>query len=87
MSTAEAIFEMDMDAAAASWRGVFCEGPEPDQDADGEEIPVWSVYVGDQDADPVGQVYTCHSYRVAVQLAARIAEDRRLKCVMEASPA
>ncbi len=68
----------------AGWRGVFCEGPEPDQDAEGEEIPLWVVYVGDEEADPVGKVYTFHDYRAAVRLAARMAEDRRLEFVNEA---
>ncbi len=79
--------EFHEQTAAAGWRGVFCEGPEADQDPAGEEIPMWVVYVGDEEADPVGQVYTVHAYRAAVRLAARIAEDRRLELVNEAMPA
>jgi hypothetical protein len=65
---------------------VFCDGPEPDRNHDGDEIPVWSVYVGDDQADPVDTVYSLHDYIAAVHLAARIAEDRRLELVNEAMP-
>src|ERR1035441_314454 len=46
------------DQPPAGWRGIFFDGPQPDRDREGEEIPVWVVYVGDEDADPVGTVYT-----------------------------
>ena len=35
---------------AAGWRGVFLDGPEPDEDASGEEIPVWTVFIGNDEA-------------------------------------
>ncbi len=71
----------------ANWQGVFFHGPEPDQDAEGEEIPVWVVYIGNEEADPVGHVYTVHSFPRAQALAKRMAEDRRLELIHEAMPA
>src|ERR1019366_7649160 len=56
-------------APAPEWRGVFFDGPQSDRDREGEEIPVWVVYVGDEDADPVGTVYTCHNFKSAETLA------------------
>jgi len=70
-----------------SWRGVFFEGPESDQDLEGDEIPVWFVYIGDKDAEPLGKVYRCHSFALAEALAHRMAEDRHLELVQEAMQA
>ncbi len=69
------------------WRGVFFDGPEPQQNADGDEIPTWSVYVGDEEAEPTGTVYTCFSFSVAQDLANRMARDRRLELIHEATTA
>lgn len=69
------------------WRGVFFDGPQSDQDHEGEEIPVWFVYVGDEDAEPVGTVYKCHSFKPAEQLAERMSQNRRLELIHEAMPA
>ncbi len=68
-------------------RAVFFDGPEPDQNHDGDEIPTWSVYVGDEDGRPVDQVYRCLSFSAAERLAQRIAEDRGLELIAEAMPA
>ena len=72
---------------APQWRGVFFDGPQSDQDREGEEIPVWVVYVGDQDAEPVGTVYHCHDFKAAETLAKRMAKDRQLELVHEAATA
>jgi len=72
---------------ALPWRGVFFDGPQSDRNDDGDEIPVWCVYVGDEEAEPVGHVYFCHDYRAGDQLARRMASDRRLEFIHEASPA
>ncbi len=69
------------------WRGVFFDGPQSDQDQEGEEIPVWFVYVGDEEAEPVGKTYTCLSFNQAEALAQRMAKDRRLELIQEAMPA
>ena len=63
---------------AHKWRGVFFEGPHPDQNRDGDEIPVWVVFVGDEEANPVSTVYHCHKFNPAEGLAKRMARDRRL---------
>ena len=72
---------------APQWRGVFFDGPQSDQDREGEEIPVWVVYVGDQHAEPVGTVYHCHDFKAAETLAKRMAKDRQLELVHEATTA
>lgn len=69
------------------WRGVFFDGPQSDRDREGEEIPSWCVYVGDEEANPVGKVYHFHDYPSADALAHKMARDRKLECIHEASPA
>ena len=39
------------------WRGVYFDGPQPDRNTDGDEVPVWCVYVGDEEAEPVNRIY------------------------------
>ena len=68
------------------WRSVFFDGPQSDQDRDGDEIPVWLVYVGDEDAEPTGTVYKFHDFKAADALARQMANDRRLELVHEANP-
>ena len=69
------------------YRAVYFDGPQPDRDREGDEIPAWVVYVGDADAEPTSTVYTCHDFAAAEQLAKRMAADRRLDLIHEASPA
>jgi len=69
------------------WRGVFFDGPQADQDHEGDEIPVWVVYVGDEDANPVSTVYQCHSFKAAERLARRMSHDRRFELIHEAATA
>ena len=69
------------------WRGVYFDGPQADQNPDGDEIPVWVVYIGDEEAEPTGTVFKCYDFNSADALARRIANDRRLDLIHEASPA
>jgi len=69
------------------WRGIFFDGPQPEQNQDGDEIPVWLVYIGDEDAEPTGSVYKFHNFTTAEQLAKRMSLDRRLELIHEAMPA
>ena len=72
-------------ALTPTWHGVFFEGPEPVPDRqDGDEIPTWTVYVGDDEAEPTGTVYTCFSFSFALDLAQRMARDRRLELIQDA---
>ncbi len=71
----------------ATNRAVFFDGPQSDRNHDGDEIPVWTVYVGDEEGIPVDQVYTCLSFGTAERLAQRIAEDRRIELITDAMPA
>ena len=68
------------------WRGVFFDGPQSDQNRDGDEIPAWLVYVGDEQAEPVGTCYKFHNFTAAQSLADRMARDRHLELINEASP-
>ena len=74
-------------AHTGAWRGVFFDGPQSDHNHDGDEIPVWFVYVGDEEAEPTGPVYKCHTFKAAEELARRMAQDRRLELIHEGSPA
>ena len=69
------------------YRAVYFDGPQPDRDRDGEEVPAWTVYVGDADAEPTGKVYTLHNFKSAELLAHQMASDRRLDLIHEATPA
>ena len=71
----------------ARWRGIFFDGPQSDQNHDGDEIPVWLVYIGDEEAEPTDTVYKFHNFKPAEELATRIAQDRRLEIIHEANPA
>ena len=51
-----------------AWRGVYFDGPQSDQNHDGDEIPVWLVYVGDEQAEPTDTVYKCHNFTSAQAL-------------------
>ena len=69
-----------------AYRAVFFDGPSASDGQSGTD-PVWTVYVGDEHAEPVGQVYTVHNFKSAERLAKQMAEDRRLDLHHEASPA
>ena len=77
----------DAPAHTGAWRGVYFDGPQSDQNHDGDEIPVWFVYVGDAEAEPTDTVYACHNFQAAETLARRMSQDRRLELIHEASPA
>ena len=77
----------DATATTGQWRGIFFDGPQSDQNHDGDEIPAWFVYVGDDEAEPTGTVYKFHNFQAAEDLAKRMSRDRRLELIHEASPA
>ena len=74
------------DLRSANWRGVFFDGPQSDTNADGDEIPIWFVYVGNEEAEPQHTVYTCFSFDLAQDLAQRMSRDRNLELVQDATP-
>ncbi len=75
------------DMRAAHWRGVFFDGPAAAQAPDGDEIPVWTVYIGNEEAEPRSTVYRCYAFDAAQDLAQRMAQDRNLELVQDAMPA
>lgn len=74
-------------AHTGPWRGVYFDGPQSDQNRDGDEIPVWFVYIGDDEAEPVSHLSTFHNFQLAEQHAQHLAQSRRLELIHEASPA
>ena len=69
------------------YRAVYFDGPQSDQNRDGDEIPAWLVYVGDDEAEPVSHLQHFRSYEIAEQVARHLASDRRLDLIHDASPA
>ena len=69
------------------YRAVYFDGPQPDLDQDGEEIPVWVVYVGDDEAEPVSHLQHFRSFQIAEDVARRLASTKRLDLIHDASPA
>ena len=68
------------------WHGVFFDGPQADTNAAGDEIPVWVVYIGDDDAEPTGAVHRYYNYKAAEFYAHRMALDAHLDLIHDASP-
>ena len=59
-------------------------GPCPSQDATGEEIPVWFVFVGDIDGDPVDVVSPFFNFKTAQCYARELAKTKRLSLITDA---
>jgi hypothetical protein len=69
------------------YRAVYFDGPSADRDPEGDEIPVWVVYIGDDEAEPVSHLQHFHSFQIAEQVARHLAQARRLDLIHDASPA
>ena len=69
------------------YRAVYFDGPQSDRDHEGEEVPAWVVYIGDDEAEPVSHLQHVRSYEIAEQVARHLASDRRLDLIHDASPA
>jgi hypothetical protein len=69
------------------YRAVYFDGPQSDRDHEGEEVPSWVVYIGDDEAEPVSHLQRFRSYEIAEQVARHLASDRRLDLIHDASPA
>ena len=69
------------------YRAVFFDGPQPDRDQDGEEIPSWVVYIGDDEAEPVSHLQHFRSFQIAEDAARHLASTKHLDLIHEASPA
>jgi len=55
-----------------------------DIDHDGDEMLVYNVYVGDDDAEPTGKVYIVRrGAAAAFELGRKIARDRNLELVTD----
>lgn len=65
---------------------VCFSGPEPVQNRDGDEIPVWCVQIMLNDDEEL-KCYTVHSFERAHTLGLKIAADRNIEFVNDASPA
>jgi len=69
------------------YHAVYFDGPQSDRDHEGEEVPAWVVYIGDDEAEPVSHLQHFRSYEIAEQVARHLASDRRLDLIHDASPA
>lgn len=69
------------------YRAVYFDGPSADRDHEGEEIPVWVVYIGDDEAEPVSHLQHFRSFQIAEEVARHLANTKRLDLIHEASPA
>lgn len=67
--------------------GVSFDGPFADQNRYGDEFPYWTVCLVDDEGEEAGASYTCHSYSKGFNLATKIANDRRVELIVDASPA
>ena len=74
-------------ANVGSYRAVYFDGPQSDRDHEGEEVPSWVVYIGDDDAEPVSHLQHFRSYEIAEQVARHLASTRRLDLIHEATTA
>jgi len=66
---------------------VLVDGPYPTVDREGEEIPEWTVCLGDEEGEVIGKVYRCLDLGTAKELGRKMSRDRRLELVDEATPA
>jgi len=61
-------------------------GPCLSQDATGEDIPVWFVFVGDIDVDPVDAVSPFSNFETAQRYTRELAKTQRLSLIADAMP-
>ena len=69
------------------FRAVYFDGPQSDRDTDGEEIPVWVVYIGDAEAEPVSHLQHFRSFQIAEDVARHLASTKHLDLIHDATPA
>lgn len=69
------------------YRAVYFDGPSADRDHEGEEIPVWVVYIGDDEAEAVSHLRHFHSFQIAEDAARHLARAKGIDLIHEASPA
>ena len=72
--------------ASSSWRAVFFRGPEQTKDKTGADVQRWSVYVGDDQGQPVKTVYGVYDFRRASSLARVMSAERKMELINEAHP-
>lgn len=70
------------------WRGVFFDGPVSNSQPStiNSQLPQWVVYIGDEDAEPIGKVYTFHNYQWASDHAQGLARACNLELIDESMP-
>jgi hypothetical protein len=69
-----------------AFRAVFFRGPEQAKDKTGADVQRWSVYVGDDQGEPVKTVYGVYNFRRASSLARVMSAERKLELINEAHP-
>lgn len=66
---------------------IIVDGPYPDVDRYGDEIPYWTVCAAGDDGEPTGKIYTCYTHGKALALGRTMAHDRRLELVNDSCAA
>ncbi len=64
-------------------RAVVSDGPFPNENRDGDEVPEWTVSIVDNDGDDL-RTYRVRSLAQCLSMGRTIAKDRRLEWVNEA---
>lgn len=67
---------------------VLFDGPYPTQGRGGDEVPEWTVCLGDEDGEPIENTTVRYSsYSAALSVAQSIARASALELVCEGHPA
>ena len=74
------------------YRAVYFDGPSADRDPEGDggpcgTHPVWVVYIGDDEAEPVSHLQHFRSFQIAEDVARHLASTKRLDLIHDATPA
>ena len=63
---------------------VYFDGPQSDCDDEGEECPCWTVFAGDDDAEPVGKISFFRDFMQAAEYAHSLASRLHVALCNEA---
>jgi hypothetical protein len=64
-------------------RYVSFTGPEPDQNSDGDEVPVWSIAIMTDDEE-ILEDFNTYTYNDGLTLAQHLSQEHHLELVAEA---
>jgi len=85
MNTTATQSNTDTQTPERPWRGVFFRGPLAVKTYDEKQAANWRVYQGDNQGRPRGTVYELSDFSRAGKLAEKMARDRGIELIKEAS--